>query len=390
MKHISDIKDKNKKDIIRLLYKKPTMSKKRAAIELGLSPSVITKLCSELIGENIIIEKEPIDSNNLGRKEIQIKVNPNYKRCFGITINHISTTILLVDMDINVLYEQSFHTDLDSKLHLEKTVELLKTILKDYNLTKTDILAIGISIKGNTDGTYARFGIWNNTVNVKNYINEKLDIPVVMDNGIRCSAMLEQLYSNEDNFIFIKYMEPGIGGALILNGNIERGERNSIVDFGHMIVETSGDYCPICKRKGCLESIISIENMTKFIKTNFSKDFFPILWEICKGDIENINIANIIKAAEEGCIELNKLFKKNAYYFAVCIINTQAIMDIKKIIIIGDLFSSKRFVSYFRSAIYEYQLTDIYDNIEFHIHENVLLSPVALSLNEFLFKTASN
>ncbi|ELV05801.1 hypothetical protein [Brachyspira hampsonii] len=60
-------------------------------------------------------------------------------------------------------------------------------------------------------------------------------------------------------------------------------------------------------------------------------------------------------------------------------------MDVNKIIIIGDLFSSKRFVSYFRTAVEEYQLTDIYDKIEMHFHENVLLSPVALLLNEYLF-----
>ncbi|WP_039954137.1 winged helix-turn-helix transcriptional regulator [Brachyspira hampsonii] len=77
MKHITEIKSKNKKDIIKLLYKKNIMSKKRIAAELELSPSVITKLCSELIKENILVEMNRIDSKKLGRKEVEIKINPN-------------------------------------------------------------------------------------------------------------------------------------------------------------------------------------------------------------------------------------------------------------------------------------------------------------------------
>ena len=108
--------------------------------------------------------------------------------------------------------------------------------------------------------------------------------------------------------MFIKYMEPGIGGAIILNGSIKRGENNLIMDFGHMIIDTDLDYCPICKRRGCLESIISIEKILINIKNNFSKEFCPILWEICSGEKENINMINIIKAADNGCININNIF----------------------------------------------------------------------------------
>lgn len=385
MKHISDIKSKNKKDIIRLLYTKNIMSKKRMAIELELSPSVMSKLCSELIKENIIIEMDTIDSKRLGRKEVEIKINPDYKKCIGITINHISITILLVNMELKVINEATFKTSKDFKSDLSKIIDIIKKMKSDYSLDDDNILGIGVSVKGSTDGVYSYSGIWDSKVNIKNYIEDNLNISTVVDNGIRCSALLEQLYSNENNFIFIKYMEPGIGGAIILNGNIKRGENNLIMDFGHIIVEPELDYCPICKRRGCLESIISIEKILLNIKNNFTKEFSQILWDICNGDIENINISNIIKAADDGCININNIFKKNAYYFALCIINVYSIMDINKIIIIGDLFSSKRFVSYFRTAIEEYQLTDIYDKIEMHFHENVLLSPIALLLNEFLF-----
>jgi len=385
MKHISDIKHKNKQDIIQLLYKKHNMSKKRIAIELELSPSVITKLCTELLEEGIILESEPIKTKKAGRKEIEIQINPAFKKCFGIVMNHKNTTILLTDMNLNVLYQKEITTDSNAKKHLDTMINLLSEVINEMKLDRKEILGIGISIKGNTDGIYAYFGIWDYKVNVKDYIEENIGIPVSLDNGIRCSAMLEQLHCMDNNFIFIKYMEPGIGGAIVQNGEIGLGETHSILDFGHLIVDQNGDYCSVCKRKGCLENTISFEKMIAYVKENFSYANFPVLYNICEGEANKITIQTMIESAENGCIKINRLFKKSADYFAMCIVNTYALLDTKKIIVIGDLFSSERYLHYFKSAIYEYQLTELYQNIEIHEHENELLSAIVLALNTFLF-----
>ncbi|ELV05802.1 hypothetical protein, partial [Brachyspira hampsonii] len=65
------------------------------------------------------------------------------------------------------------------------------------------------------------------------------------------------------------------------------------------------------------ESIISIEKILINVKNNFSKEFCPVLWEICSGDLNNINISNIIKAADNGCININNIFKKNSSVFCI-------------------------------------------------------------------------
>lgn len=387
MKHLSEIKEKNKSDILRLLYTKRKLSKKRIALELNLSSSVLTKLCNELLKEGVIIETEPLESTNVGRKEIGIEINPTYKYCFGVTINHKKTAVLLVDLKTNVIYQHKFITSLDAKDHLDNVIDLLNEIIKKYSLDKNSILGIGISIKGITDGINSYCGIWNSVINVKGYLEEKLKLPIVMDNGIRCSAMLEQFNTNYNNFLFIKYMEPGIGGAIVKHGRVLRGETHTIMDFGHMIMERDGDYCSICKRRGCLESIISIERSLQFANEHFNQNDSPILWDICNGNPDNISVENIIKAVDHGSIIYNKLFKQNATYLAIAIINTGALMNIKKIIMIGDFFSSNRFCEYFRSALLEYQLTPIFDDVEIQVHKNELLSPVALALNEFLFKS---
>ncbi|MGV8982233.1 ROK family protein [Clostridium sp.] len=387
MQHLTEIKLKNKKKIIRLLYSKDNMSKKRIALNLNLSPSVITKLCGELINDGILVEANKIESESpiSGRKEVKIIINPSYRTCIGIVINHKTTSILFTDLSLNVLYQEEIPTLSDANLHLNNTISLLRKLMNDLSLEKTSILGIGISIKGNTDGIYTNYGVWDCAVNIKDFFEEELEIPTVLDNGIRCSALLEQLHYSKDNFIFIKYGEFGIGGTLIKEHKLLYGENNNMVDVGHVIMNPQGEYCPICKRRGCLESIISIEKLVLHVKMKFSFSFSPILWNICEGDANKITLSNILTAADIGCIEINMLLKENASYFAIALINTYALLDTKKIIVIGKIFSCKRFITYLQSSLCEYQLTPIFDNIEFHIHDNILLSSIALALNHFLF-----
>lgn len=385
MRHLHEIKDKNKKDILRLLYTNQNLSKKRIAAELELSQSVITKICGELSQDGVIMESNAIKTQTVGRNEIQIKINPKHRYCFGITINHKKTTILLTDLALNVIKKTSFNTLFDPDIHINQLINSLRELIVESKLESSCFLGIGVSLKGITDGEYSYHGIWNSIVDIKAPIEQAFNIPVAVDNGVRCSAMLEQLYTNESNFMFIKYMEPGIGGALVENGQIKRGETYSIMDFGHLIIDPESGYCPVCKRKGCLESIISIEKLLSYAEENFSNDFCPIFWNICHGIKSNINITRIIEAAEHGSIPYNKIFQKNAKLLAMSVINSFSVIDMKRIIIIGDLFASQRFATYFNSAILELQLTPFSDIIEIHNHSDEMLAPVVLVLNEFLF-----
>ena len=390
MRPLLEIKQKNKQKIIYLLCTQEHLSKKRLAIQLGLSPAVLTKLCSELINEKLIIETDPISSNKAGRKEIGLTINTHFGYFIGITLNHNKTIVILSDLKMNILDETCINTSHKAYSHLDNVINSLYELINRNNIDISKILGIAISIKGHTDGVYSYTGIWDTTINVKDYLSSKIDIPIVIDNGIRCSAMLEQFSNNDlSNFIFIKYMLPGIGGATVKHNRVQRGENHLITDFGHIIVDPKGPYCPICKRRGCLESTISLEKILSYAKTIFSVKESPILFEICEGDISNISIKNILKSAEKGSIPFNILLKDVANYFAIALINTIAITDFKKIIIIGDLFDSNRFRELLRSSLLEYQFTPLYENIKFTTHINELLSPIALAFNVFLFNLFS-
>ncbi|ONI42211.1 hypothetical protein AN396_02165 [Candidatus Epulonipiscium fishelsonii] len=300
MAKLHDVKQQNKQDIIKLLFLEKILSKKRIALTLGLSFASLTNLCRELLEEGLIIEKEAIISKKAGRREIALEINKNFKRIIGVTINPEVTTIIVSDLSFTILKKVVMRTQPLGEPHFDSIINVIHKISSNLLLSSLNTLGICISIYGNTDGIYAYNGIWSVPTNVIEYLSSKLNLPVVMDNNTRCNAMLEQIYSTNADFIFIKYIEAGISGAVVSNGVILYGQDNNIADIGHTIVNISGEYCDICKRKGCLEKTISMETILSFAKEHFHSD--PIIMSLCNNDSDNITMNKIIEAVELGSI----------------------------------------------------------------------------------------
>ena len=79
------------------------------------------------------------------------------------------------------------------------------------------------------------------------------------DNDVNVCAIGEQMYGicKEDQHFLWMTVSNGIGGALVLNGEIFAGAENNAGEIGHFIVEEhNGNRCG-CGRDGCLEAMAS-------------------------------------------------------------------------------------------------------------------------------------
>lgn len=133
--------------------------------------------------------------------------------------------------------------------------------------------------------------------------------------------------------------------------------------IGHIIVDPKEDYCPVCKRKGCLESIISINRIKKELEKNFDNKNSPILAEELNSNFKTFNIDKLFSAFEKGSIKVNKILRKSASLMAQSIINTYVITGSRKIILYGDFFSYPSYMFLLEQYIKEYQLTDFWNKV---------------------------
>ena len=89
---------------------------------------------------------------------------------------------------------------------------------------------------------------------------ERLGIPVVVDNDANCHTVCESRLGIAQGAteVTLLTLGTGIGGGLLLRGEIYRGWINGGAEMGHMVVEINGRPCQgNCPNWGCLESVAS-------------------------------------------------------------------------------------------------------------------------------------
>lgn len=89
---------------------------------------------------------------------------------------------------------------------------------------------------------------------------ERLGIPVAADNDANAAVLAEQRLGAARGCrdVAMLTLGTGIGGGLVLGGELYRGARGAGAELGHMVVEADGPRCQgACPNRGCLEAMAS-------------------------------------------------------------------------------------------------------------------------------------
>lgn len=155
-------------------------------------------------------------------------------------------------------------------------VTLSETLTSEAGITMNDIKAIGIGSPGSVDyatGTvvYANNLAFNNAP-IRAEFNKYYNIPVVLENDANAAAYGEYIATGDNVKVFLAVtLGTGVGGGIILDGNIFTGANGVGGEIGHITLVHDGEMCS-CGKKGCWEayaSVTALINQTKeAIKNN--------------------------------------------------------------------------------------------------------------------------
>ncbi len=136
----------------------------------------------------------------------------------------------------------------------------------------------GVTIPGLADPEegmwlYAPFsGIRN--VPVARILSQRLGLPVYVDNDVNVCAIAEKVYGScrdTDNFLWIT-VSNGVGGGLVLGGEIYRGKYNCAGEIGHFVVEEDSPWRCGCGAYGCLEAVASGASISAIYRAATGED----------------------------------------------------------------------------------------------------------------------
>ena len=230
----------------------------------------------------------------------------------GVDMGGTLIKIAIVDDKANVIEEAVVNTDINAnpKSVIENITEVFKKF-KHYNRVKT----IGIGIAGDID---FRQGIVRMSPNLPkwNKVQLKRDIEkitgkiVYVDNDANTAAIGAywlDIKAKADNMICVT-LGTGVGGGIIINKKLFRGNNGTAGEIGHITVEPYGRKCN-CGNYGCAETYIGVRHIVKetidLLKTTKSK----YILRLANNDIEQITPKLLSQAAEKGDLVAKKVWK---------------------------------------------------------------------------------
>ncbi|MEA2320234.1 MAG: glucokinase [Solirubrobacteraceae bacterium] len=97
-------------------------------------------------------------------------------------------------------------------------------------------------------------------VPIRDILAERIGLPVVLDNDTNAALVAECRFgaARGARDVVMLTVGTGIGGGLLVGGQIVRGATGAAAELGHIVVDDDGPPCPgNCPNHGCLEAFVS-------------------------------------------------------------------------------------------------------------------------------------
>ena len=248
----------------------------------------------------------------------------------GVDIGGTKVAAGVVDPDGRVIARARRLTPSRDPRAVEDTiVEVVNELRSDH-----DVVAVGIGAAGFVDAARARVMFaphlaWRNEP-LRDAIRSAIDLPVTVENDANAAAWAEWRFGagrGETRLICVT-LGTGIGGGILIDGQVQRGEWGMAGEFGHMVVVPDGRRCE-CGNRGCLEQYAS-GNVLGREARELAEAGSPVtvpMMQRAGGDVKALVGPLITQAAREGDAVAIELFGEVGRWLGIGLANLAAALD---------------------------------------------------------------
>ncbi len=273
----------------------------------------------------------------------------------GVDIGGTSVKIGLVNNEGEILDKITFNTPKDFYELVNAIKNNTYSILKNSNLSISDICGIGIGCPGLIDSNGVVVSSSNfefKNAPLKGELTKRFRTNISVCNDANASTLAEKEFgiAKEYNNVIFLTLGTGVGGGIILNNELFNGGDNSGVELGHFTLNYNGKKCG-CGRKGCFEQYASANALINQTKELMLKNKQSVLWKIVSNDINKVNGKTAFDGAKKGDETAKKIIDRYVEYLSNGIMSLFNVYR-PEIFIIGGGLSAQG--SYLTDKIYNY------------------------------------
>jgi len=231
---------------------------------------------------------------------------------------------------------------------ISQIVTSVREILREGERLKVfskSILGVGIGSPGPLN---TKEGVIHFSPNLAGWIEvplvqilkDELNLPIFLENDANAAALGEWWLGagkNVDNLVLLT-LGTGIGGGIIIEGEVLHGAWDTAAEIGHMIIHEGGLTCG-CGKRGCFEAYASATGVVKRTRAAIEKGEKTLLTDLVKNRWEDITCELVFKTAEKGDNLSKWIVEETARYLGIGIASIVNIINPEMVILSGGMIA---------------------------------------------------
>ena len=267
------------------------------------------------------------------------------KKYIGCDLGGTNLRAAIVDVEAGSLIHQMSMPTLardGPEALMRRMGGLFLQIIEWAGLKKEDIGGIGIGVPGVVDLEKGEtlflpnlFGNWPH-VPLAETITSSTGLPTVLLNDARSITNGEWRFGagRGVDTLAVFAVGTGIGGGLVINGQLNLGIGGTGGELGHMTVDYSGPVCG-CGNKGCLEAFASGPAIAAMGMKAVTQGLTTRIGEMCSYDLNRITPELIAQAALAGDQIAMEIYDRAGFYLGIAAADVCVAIGPRRIIIAG-------------------------------------------------------
>jgi len=326
----------NRSTVLNLVKAEGPISRTEIARLSGLSPATVSEITADLIADGLIHEKAAGDSTG-GRPPILLALSHDAAYVVGLKLAERQISAAITDIEANILC--TLTVPVTGTALVEQAVTALAgavdQVIAKASVAQERVTGVGIGLAGVIDAErgLCRFSPilgWRD-VPLKQLVEERIGIPVCIDNDVNTLAMAEKWFGagqGVDDFLVIT-VGRGVGLGIVVNGQFYRGTRGGGGEFGHTVMDPGGPLCS-CGRHGCLEAYVADPALVRVAQRAAAQGRLGSL------DPGELTVERITELAQAGNEALRELFTQAGWMLGTGVANLVNIFNPALIIVSGE------------------------------------------------------
>ncbi len=330
-------------EILRIIKERKTISRLELAELFDLTPARISKIIKSLLDKKIILERN-IGVSTGGRPPVILTINEQiFGDVMGLNLapKNIFLTVGKINGDISKRKKYSLEKIKDDDILAFIDKVIANTLAAEKKIGVITIIITGFVDQKKGTSIMSPHYKWRN-LNIVKHIEDKFKLPVLLEHDVRAMALTEQQIGScrgIDDFVIFNICE-GIGTCTCIDGNIYRGFNSIAGEMGHIVINTSSIRKCSCGKRGCLEAESSNTAIINRITSDIKIGKYSMLKDILakKGSLDMNDILLAVKKRDFLAIQVTN---EAVEYIAQGLNILVSIIDPEKIILVGEIFTSK-------------------------------------------------